>query len=197
MPPPAYLVHAASRRRPSVWLEAQAPGYFSERFDTHDFCSAWPPAIREIRGLSYAVPDAVLWTGPGPLISSRAVDFLRKVAPGCANYVFFTSIKGKDFYVVDVLDGADALDDSRSDVSRSPSGGLMNINRHAFAKSAPIPALFKLRGRLDGDLYCSPSTAVAIYDSGLRGFSFWNPLVSHIRDLFLGKDVSCVPMLGA
>lgn len=195
--PPAYLVHAASQRRPTVWLNTQPPGYFSDRFNLQDFGSAWPPTIREVRGLSYALPDAMIWTGPGPLVSARAVDLLQAIAPNCAEYVFFASIKGKGYFAVNVPCGSDVLDEGRSLVNRSSSGAIVSIRRHAFMPDACFPALFKLPGRLDGDLYCTPAAAVAISKSGLKGFSFWNPLEQHLRDLFLGKDVSCAPSLGA
>ena len=193
----AYLLKAARRRRPSVWLKSLEPGYFRNCFNGKHLSREWQPGIREIRGLSYALSDAILWTGPGPLISQRAVELFERVAPGCAEYPFFSEIKGHPYFAINVLQGTDALDAHKSEVNRAASGEIVSIRSHVFKSGVALPPLFKLPDRLDCDLYCTPNVAASVVESQLKGFSFWDPAVEHMRDLFLGKDPNCVPGVGA
>ena len=190
--PVAYLLKAAGKRRPTVWLETQEAGYFYRIFNERKFPDGWAPPIRMIRGLSYALPDAVLWTGPGPLISESAVDLFTAVAPGCASYPFFSEIKGRPYFAINILESTDAIDEQRSKVNRAKSGAITSIRKHAFNPGVVLPPIFKLPDRLDCDLYCTTALASAIVENRLKGFSFWDPSAEHLRDLYLGKDLNCV-----
>jgi len=192
-PPRAYLLKAAGRRRPSVWLETTEPGYYPSRFNGKALIGDWQPPIREIRGLSYALSDALLWSGPGPLVSERAVALFTALGSASVEYPYFAEIKGRPYFAINALQGTDALDVSRSTVSCTDTGRVINIYRHAFKSGIELPPLFKLEERLECDVYCTPEVSAAVVRERLKGFSFWDPTKEHLSDLFLGNDVNCVP----
>src|SRR5690349_22430481 len=95
-----YLLNASGQRRPTVWIGPLGPGFFRDRFNGDPLPDNWQPPIREVRGLSYSLPDAMLWTGPGPLLSEKAVRIFEKTAPSCAEYPYFAEIKGRPYFAV-------------------------------------------------------------------------------------------------
>jgi hypothetical protein len=182
-----YLLKASGQRRPTVWIGPLEPGFFRDRFNGKPLSRDWQPPIREVRGLSYSLPDAMLWTGPGPLLSQKAVRAFETAAPGCAEYPHFTDIKGKPYYAIYVRNETDALDEERSEINISTAGTPLSIRRHAFKPGMELPPLFKLPSRLAESVYCTDVIASTVLDNRLKGFSFWDPTVPHLKDLFLGK----------
>lgn len=188
-----YRLVARSIRRPSVWsVTAHPVGYFNDHFNGHPLPIGWTAPPHCIRGASYRPSDCVSWEGPRPLLSERAVEVFEDVAPGCAEYRFFTEIKGHPYFVINVLTSEDILDDSSSEVTRSAAGEIVTVIKYAFRRS-PVWPIFKLPGRFDSDTLCTEDIAAAVVEHKLTGFGFWDPSRPTVRDLFLGKDLNCYP----
>ncbi len=191
--PRIYRLVARSIRRPSVWNESAPPiGYFNENFNGQPLPECWKPLPYFIRGTSYRASDCVLSSQPGPLLSARAVEIFETVAPGCAEYRFFTTIKDKPYFVMNVLVSEDILDETASEVTRSQAGDIITVVKYAFRKN-PIRPLFKLPRRFNSDTLCTEQIPEAVVKNKLTGFGFWDPSKPVIRDLFLGKDLNCYP----
>ena len=192
-----YKLHVASRRRPYVLSGAPEPSYHTNNFNGRPLPEDWQPPTHEVHGTSYRLSDAIAWRGPHPLLSERSVDVFQSVAPGCAEYKFFTHIKGRPYYVLNVLAAEDILDEARSEVTRAASGQIITVVRYAFKSTSPAAPLFKLPDRFDSDTLCTEAIPAAVVRHKLTGFSFRDPSVAELKDLFLGKDTNCYPGVGA
>jgi hypothetical protein len=164
--------------------------YYLENFNGQPLPKGWVPPQHYVRGTSYRPSDCISWSQP--LLSERAVQVFSDVAPGCAEYRLFTHIKGKRYFVINVLASDDVLDEDASEVTRASSGEIITVKSYAF-RQAPSKPLFKLPGRFDSDILCTESIPAAVVQHGLTGFGFWDPSRPTTKDLFLGKDLNCYP----
>ena len=164
-----YKLVARALRRPHVRSGAFPVGYFQDHFNGTPLPEGWLAPPHELHGASYRLADAVAWKEPFPLLSPRAVEVLEAVAPGCAEYRFFSEIKGVPYYVVNVLAIADP------------------------AISAECPTLFRRPGPGLSDTFCVEDVPAAVVHHRLTGFCFRDPFQSEVKDLFYGKDTNVYP----
>jgi hypothetical protein len=191
--PPIYKLVARSIRRPSVWNETALPvGYFDYHFNGRPLPTPWTPPAHYLRGLSYRLPDCVSWRFGSPLVSERAAAVLECVAPGCVEYRHFLDIKGKPYFVMNVLASEDVLDEGASEVTRTNSGKIVSVIRYCFRRSPAVP-IFKLPDRFDSDTLCTESVPEAVVRNNLTGFAFWDPSQPTLKRLFDGEDLNCYP----
>jgi hypothetical protein len=195
--PRVFKLVARSIRRPSVWNESAHPAdYFKDNFNGHPLPPAWAPPAHYIRGASYRLSDCVSWELPRPLLSERAVGVIDDVAPNCAEFRYFADLKGKPYFVLNVLASDDVLDEASSEVTRAPSGEIVTVVRYEFSRSPSIP-LFKLPNRFSSDTLCTEAVAEAVVRNKLTGFGFWDPRQPALKRLFLGEDLNCYPGVAA
>jgi hypothetical protein len=195
--PRVFKLVARSIRRPSVWNEAAHPvDYFKDNFNGQPLPPDWKPPAHYIRGGSYGLSDCISWELPRPLLSERARRVIDDVAPNCAEFRHFADIKGKPYFVLNVLASDDVLDEESSEVTRSASGEIVTVVRYAFCRAPSIP-LFKLPSRFSSDTLCTEAIAEAVVENKLTGFGFWDPLQPTLSRLFLGEDLNCYPGVAA
>ena len=188
---------ARSIRRPSVWCETALPiGYFNHNFNGSPLPSNWEPPAHYVRGLSYGLSDCISWQLPRPLLSERAAEIIGNVAPGCAEFRQFTKIKGRPYFVMNVLASEDVLDEDASEVTRATTGEIITVVRYAFRKEPSAP-LFKLPGRFGSDTLCTELIPATVVERKLTGFGFWDPSRPTLKALFQGKDLNCYPGVAA
>lgn len=182
-----YKLVANGVRRPSVWMNsAPPPEYWREHFNGGLLPEDWVAPEHWIRNLSCKPSDCISATMPGPLLSERAVGVFQSIAPGCAEYRFFTRIKEKPYYVMNVLAIQDILDAEKSE--SSPGG----IRKYAFKRNPDAP-LFKLPGHFLGAVLCTDVIPSAVVENKLTGFGFRDPAIAEFRDLYFGRDTNCYP----
>lgn len=165
-------------------------GYYKDHFNGRPLPADWQAPPHYIRGGSYRPSDCILWQRP--LLSERAVELFKEVAPDCAEYRLFTHIKGKPYFVLNVIASDDVLDEAGSEVTRSSKDEIITVVRYAFLREASLP-LFALPGRFGSDILCTDVIPRAVVKHRLTGFGFWDPARPVLKDLFLGKDLNCYP----
>lgn len=130
-----------------------------------------------------------------PLLSERAVRVFQSTAPGCAEYRYFAHLKGKPYFMLNVVATENILDHKRSTGPRNDDGALISVNAYVFSHFDPasVAPLFTMPGQFTSDILCTGAVAEAIVGSKLTGFCLRDPEKSDIKDLFLGKDTNCFP----
>jgi hypothetical protein len=188
-----FKLHCTSAGHPYVQSGALPVGYFDEFFNGQALPESWSPPLVEVRRTRSKLSDIVAWKESLPLLSERAVDLFRAVAPHCAEYRQFMSIRGHPFYVVNVLAQEDIVDIDRSELTRMGEGRMRSIRSYAFKTSHVSNQVFKLPGFFDGPVFVTRRVAQAVVEAGLNGFQFRDPAVSETAQLFAGKDVNAFP----
>lgn len=188
-----FKLNSASSGYPTIQSGALPRGYFSEFFNGAPLPDSWEPPPVEIKRAKARLPDIIAWKEYLPLLSKRAVDLFNEVAPGCAEYGKFVSIRGELYSVINVLATEDLLDLERSEVTRSIDGGIRSVTRYVFkADHVPRP-VFKLSNLLDGPIFVTRGLAEATRNADLLGFQFRDPAVNETALLFSGADVNAFP----
>nr|CAP48925.1 putative integron gene cassette protein [uncultured bacterium] len=182
-----------STRRPSVWNETALPvGYFNKNFNGSPLPPDWKAPDHYIRGASYRPADCISWFASGLLLSERAVEIFKQLAPGCAEYRYFADIRDRPYFAMNVLASDDILDEHNSEVTRATTGEIITVLKYAF-DGDPSHPLFKLPGRFSGDTLCTDALVDAVIKNKLTGFGFWDPTVGGtLYALYQGKDLNCI-----
>lgn len=188
-----FKLNSASDGFPTVQSGALPKGYFAQFFNGTSLPDSWEPPPVEIRRMKARLPDIIAWKEYPPLLSRRAVELFDDVAPGCAEYKEFVSIRGELYSVVNVLAKEDILDLGRSEVTRLSDGGIRSVKRYMFKTDHTSHPLFKLSNLLDGPIFVTRRLAEATRDAGLIGFQFRDPAVNETALLFSGVDVNAFP----
>lgn len=188
-----YKLNCASAGHPYLQSGALPRGYLNEFFNGEPLPSSWAPPPFEVKRTNAKLPDIIAWKEYLPLISARGVDIFSELAPRCAEYRRFMSIRGCDYFVVNVLAKEDILDLKESELTLSASGVVQSVRRFAFLNGNVKSPIFKLANLLDGPIFVTRGLAQAIVDAGLRGFQFRDPGVNETSLLFSGADVSAFP----
>ena len=164
-----YKLSVQSRGHPYVLSGALASDYWQHNFAGAQLPETWTPPTHEVHGTSCALADAIAWKEWCPLLSARAVEVLESTAPGCAEYRYFTDIKGAPYFVLNVL-------------------------ANGFVESGvSAPPLFR-RGALQLEgILCTEVVPAAVVSERLTGFCFRDPARSETRSLFHGKETNVYP----
>lgn len=188
-----YKLNCASSGHPYLQSGALPRGYLTEFFNGEPLPNSWTPPPFEVKRAKAKLPDIIAWKEYLPLISARGVDIFSEFAPGCAEYRKFMSIRGRDYFVVNVLAKEDVLDLKASDLTLSADGGVKTVRRFAFLTENVKSPIFKLANLLDGPIFVTRGLAQAIVEAGLCGFQFRDPGVNETSLLFSGADVNAYP----
>ena len=193
-----YIMTAASAGHPYILSAAEIPvAYHKATFRGQPLPSDWKPLPFSIERKSARLADALAFEPSFPLFSSRATELLKSVCSDCAEFRLFAEIKGKPYFLINVLTAADVLDEDRSEVTRTDSGEIMNIQRYAFkpVDRASLPPIFKLPGRFDSHILVTRSIPELVLLHRLSGFEFRDPAHDPVQDLFFGRSVNVFPGL--
>jgi hypothetical protein len=108
----------------------------------------WIQPKIELRSLSYSPKDFVSFDTPTAfLVSQRVADFLDKNFTDNIELIQFPNIKGKSYYLVNVIRLiGDCVDLDSSGVSWNDKGEIHNIDGHVFKDSCIVgPEIFKVK----------------------------------------------------
>lgn len=110
--------------------------------------------------------------GLGYAFSQRALELLFPLVGEKIEALPLDSVRGK-YYVVNVLNLIDALDEGRSEIKRIPGGRIDVIVKHAFkSNSTDGQHIFKLQQEPLGPVYVSAEFKRAVEHHGLTGLIF-------------------------
>ena len=165
--PSIYKLVARTQRRPYVLSGALPVGFMQAHSTGNPLPTDWQAPDHAVHGASYPLADAIAWKDSWPLLSASAVELFASVAPGCAEYRYFTQIRDEPYYLLNVLVFGDPSD--------------------PFS----CPPLFR-RSDLP-DILCTATIPASVVQNRLTGFGFRDPFQSETRALFLGKDTNAYP----
>lgn len=188
-----FKLNSASTGYPTIQSGALPRGYFREFFNGEPLPDSWEPPPFEISRAKAKLPDIMAWKEYLPLLSKKAVELFRDVAPDCAEYREFVSIRGELYCAVNVLAKEDILDLDRSEVTHLVDGTIRSVKRYVFKSDHVECPVFKLANMLDGPIFVTRRLAQATLDAGLLGFQFRDPAVNETALLFSGADVNAFP----
>jgi hypothetical protein len=192
---PVYIMTASSKGHPYLLNKQALPaGHNLRTFIGKPLPEDWEPPAHLIKRKSASLADALLYETSFPLFSERATKVLGDNAPGCAEFRYFADVRGKPFFLMNVLASADILDEMQSEGTRSQRGERITITKHVFRPDRLdlTPPIFKLPGRFWSEIFVTDAIADAVVEERLTGFQFRDPAKNPMRDLFLGNDVNVV-----
>lgn len=109
--------------------------------------------------------------GSSPTFSARAIKLLGEVLSECGEILPLESGFG-DFYMLNVTNLADALDEDKSDIQRLPSGIATHANKYAFQQNKlPGNPIFKVPLFTARTFYTSEFVNL-VAQTDLKGFEF-------------------------
>ena len=192
-------VNSTKGKRPYVLTEEDDDGYKPSPFDG-PLPADWNPPKFDIHRRSGRLADALSWQAEPPLLSERAVQLFSQTAPDCAEYRFFAEIKGKPYFVMNVLatESVSILDQERSEFARKPDGDIGQVYRYVVKidKQRKLPPMFRItfESYLDSTILVTDAIPHMVVVEGLTGFEFRDPdNPTEMKDLYVGKDLNIYP----
>lgn len=168
-----YVMKAAMKARPYLLnAEPLPPGYWKEFFSRGAEDQPWNPPRTTLERKSSALSDMIGWIGGVPLFSDDAVDVLNDAGEHCLGFKEFGELKGRRYRVICSM----------------PTVAV--LNQQAIAQAPPI---FAVDGNEFREVLVKEVVPALVVRSGLKGFEFRSPHVSHLRELFEGKDTNVYP----
>ena len=159
----------------------------------------WQPPKFSIHRQSGKLADAMSWKADSPLLSERAVQLFKQAAPNCAEYRLFAEIKGKPYFLINVLatEPVSILDEEKSEFGVY-GGSIGQIYRYVVKtdKQRELPPMFRitLGTFLDSTILVTEAIPQLVVAERLTGFQFWDPNnPRETKDLYLGKDMNVYP----
>ena len=155
----------------------------------------WHPPKFSIHRRSGKLADAISWQTQSPLLSARAVQLFSQSAPNCAEYRPFAEIKGKPYFVMNVL----AIEPSSIlDEERSTFGHAGQVYCYVFKadKQRGLPPMFRVTsgGYPNPEILVTEAIPRMVVAECLTGFEFRDPNnPRETKDLYLGKDLNIYP----
>lgn len=195
-----YKLKGGSKGRPYVLQEKENDdeGYRDMSFNG-PLPSDWQPPKFSIHRRSGKLADAISWKADSPLLSERAVQVFKQAASNCAEYRLFAEIKGKPYFVMNVLatEPLSILDEEKSEFGVY-SGNIGQIYRYVVKadKQRELPPMFRitLGTFLDSTILVTEAIPRLVVAERLTGFQFWDPNnPRETKDLYLGKDLNVYP----
>jgi hypothetical protein len=141
----------------------------------------------EFRALSYTPKDFVSFSTPTAfLVSHRVADFLDKNFHDHIELIQFPDIKGRPYYLVNVIRLiGDCVDLERSNVDWDDKGKIRNIDGHIFKNSCINgPEIFKVK-EFPNSVFVTDQFKLLLESHKFTGMEFIRPEVT-LRDLFYG-----------
>lgn len=188
-----YKLHANEVGHPYLISGALPQGYTNHYFNGTALPESWIPQEVQIVRPKKKLPDIIAWKANLPLLSERAVEIFKSVAPSCAEYRLFTHIRDRPYFVLNVLAQVDIFDQGRSEFTLTADGRIRTVQTYAFTTMDVASPIFKLAGFLDGPNFVTREFAQAVVDAKLLGFEFRDPAVNETPLLFAGKNVNVFP----
>jgi len=109
-----------------------------------------------------------------PIFSERAWDILAPLISYCSEALRISHPSGKLFYLINVLEIIDCLDEERSDLSRNPTTGRVSrVSKYCFRTSLlQGKHVFKTPLKSGAELFVGESFREVVEENGLKGLIF-------------------------
>lgn len=172
--------------------------YFKDHFVAQRMASNWVSPPLRIEGKSKRVRDFVSWMMSAPVVSERAKLALQPVIRDSCEILPLTQLRGKLFYVLNVLSIVDCLDHARSRIvyADDDPAHVLAIERYFFdERRVPADAaIFKIPDDL-GCVFVTKLFVDAVLAHELAGASFHDPGIEPFGEIIQGRSLNVVPGL--
>jgi hypothetical protein len=151
-------------------------------FDSKSVAASWNPIVVQARKSSGGLEDfpGLANCGHLPIFSQRAWDVMHPLIAYCCEALPIKHPSGKPFYIINVLDMIDCLDEERSVVKRFLDGRIMRVIQYHFMTGLlKGKHIFKTPLKSSADLLVSQVFRQWVEEHGLKGLLF--------RDLPMAK----------
>ena len=151
----------------------------------------YPPL--EIFGKSKKLRDFVGWMDKAPLVSERAKRLIENLCQDAVQFIKFYDIKGKPYYVMNVVSVVDALDLKKCDADYDEDGQVVNIYRYAFKQglARALPPIFKEPFCLD-NIFVTEPFAKLLVEHQLTGAALSDPCINQLEAIVDGSNPNVV-----
>lgn len=146
---------------------------FFDQFDGRSHRSSWTPIA--VQPADVPEDDAKLadftMLGTVPLVSRTASKALADLLRGACEFLPVRYPR-KEYYLFNVTDVLDALDEAASALTRFPTGRVMRIDRYAFRADAVAGAsVFRIPQLLMAYVFATDRVVTAAREANLSGFA--------------------------
>lgn len=163
--------------------------FFDNRFNCKPLGDDWsiPPA--EIEGRSKPLADFVSWMSMAPVVSERARDLIEDLAGNDVEFLRFHELKGKPYFVMNVLRCENYLDKEKSVFAEFHE-------RFIFKADLPgdLPPIFKCPGRWS-EIFVTAEFAEMIVANRLRGAALADPAETTMPLILANAEINRYPGL--
>lgn len=166
--------------------------WFKYKFECQPMLEEWNAPTFEISGKSKKLRDFVSWVSRAPLVSERAMQAIRKLCGQDIEFLPFHSIKGKPYWVMNVLRLEDIVDLNKCNASIY-GGKVVSISEYVFKEDRirNLHPIFKVP-EVKGDVFVSQEFANMVIDLQLTGLSLADPKVNNFVKVARGESVNVV-----
>ncbi|MFC4321427.1 imm11 family protein [Litchfieldia salsa] len=181
-----------------TFLNDQDSELFSENFLGEPMKEKWRPIQVKIysKGKESDSPDGLLLA---PLFSEKAVEVLRDFLLGeKVELLSFTTLNGKPYYAMNVINVLDSIDGENSEVVRTRRGRILSYERFAFLEEKVIGQdIFKVLNHeskrvISSKVFVSDQFRRKVLESNLEGFDFievWDSTNVNIKSEYLQQPL--------
>ena len=160
----------------------------------------WSPPPMEVDGKSKKLADFAAWTIASPLVSKRAKNALCDVLAGHAEFLPFHTIKGRNFFAMNVISiDAGILDISKSDIWYSSAEPRKALSMRTAVFVDPLPKvlrpIFKVAvgDTVFADIFVSRPFVETAVKERLSGFSLADPGEEALGSILDNRSQNVVP----
>ena len=170
--------------------------YFKSHFVGSPMAETWEPPT-DLRWIykSRKVRDFVSWFHGAPVISERARQVLRPLLDGHTEILPLITVKGRQYYAVNVLTVVDCLDRDKSVIwyTKDGSGRILDIRQHVFdpERTQPVP-IFKIPESTSAVFVTRPFVD-AVIKAQLAGAQFVDPTTDPLHKILKKLPLNDVP----
>jgi hypothetical protein len=151
--------------------------FLRENFVGKPLAPSWKLPRHELCNSHWPLLDFAHGYFRAPFVSEHVVEVLADAVRGEAEFRSIGKLKGREYFVMNVLLVADCLDEGRAEISYSPSepARILGVKHFAFnAAKIPDALLFKVSEDL-GKVFATPSFVDIVRGHRLTGVGFEDP----------------------
>jgi hypothetical protein len=175
--------------------------YFRGRFEGARMPEDWKAPPITIAGRSKGLPDIMSWMTKAPLVSERTKLALVPVARECVQFLPFHELRGKRFFVMNVVRvERGLLDAQRSTIqySKGEPREPLYLEAAVFKIDAEqhVPPIFKAalpEGHVFSEVFVTGKFADVAIEHRLTGFELADPTRENLSYVLAGKSQNVVP----
>lgn len=141
-------------------------------FDGKELLNNWvSPKVKLYRTKKYPLGDIVSLTTLNPAINVNVIEILKDIF--CNNVELLPIVFDEQYYLMNVINLLDALDEEKSEFKRYSSGKIMYCTKYVFREDIIRNIhIFKIPQFPKTDILVTEGFVKLVQDNNLKGFEF-------------------------